>query len=560
MNYLHDNINQGLDEWVRRIDIPPHKYKLAEDRFNRIKDHLEYGSYRTASIPSARVYAQGSYRLGTIVRPLKNGEESDFDIDMVCEVQRQKESDPELLKDDVGEEVQSYASNKGMVSPKEKRRCWTLEYAPDGDGIGFHVDVLPSIPDPELGELTSFQNNSIGATSPQYTDTTIAITDKENGRDPEYEWRSSNPDGYAKWFYEICQPGFTPDLVQRQKQYIVEVCSTIEGAYRYALDVPDELLRTPFQRAIQILKRHRDVRFAGHPDEEYKPISIIITTLSAYMYLGQSNMLTTTSAVLERIIYMLSEHASLVENKAMLNKDVRAMKLIQHVSDKWYIPNPVNPHYPGDPDEKGENFADKWDRDNHARAKAFFQWVEWLREDFRTIFNSKTQTQLNEVLESRFGSKAAKESIRKHRRSQTSVIPAVTSALSRFDVPHREIIPWRENYQCYVSLSGQYRYNGQWQSFNSDSSNLPKNCELVFTAITNAHQPFSVFWQVVNTGVEAERSKDLRGKIFCAKALGIGGLRRKENTAYSGMHWVECFIVKDNVCVAHSGEFVVNIR
>jgi len=560
MNSLQENINQGLDEWARKIDIPPHKYKLAEERFNRIKDHLEYGSYRNASIPPAKIYAQGSYRLGTIVRPLKDGEESDFDIDMVCEVQREKETGPELLKDDVGEEVQSYASQNGLDTPKDKRCCWTLEYAPDGDGIGFHVDVLPSVPDQELGILISEQNSSVGYTAFEYTQTTIAITDKEKYRNPEYEWRSNNPDGYAKWFYGICQPGFTAELERSQKQLILEVCAAIEGSYRYDSDVPNALLRTPLQRAIQVLKRHRDVRFAGHPDEEFKPISMIITTLAAHLYVGQASLLTTTSMALERIVEMLSEHASLLENRAILNGNVSRLRLIQRVGNKWYVPNPVNPHYPGDPDEKGENFADKWNRGNHARAKAFFQWVEWLKEDFRAILNVGTKTQLNEALATRFGSDAAKESIHKYGHLQTSVVPVATSALSKFDVPHREIIPWQENYQCYVSLSGQYRYNGQWQSFNSDGSPIPKNCDLVFTANTNAPQPFNVYWQVVNTGIEAERMNQLRGQIFSAKTLGIGGLRQKEATAYTGMHWVECFIVKGDVCVARSGEFVVNIQ
>ncbi|WP_197996831.1 nucleotide-binding domain-containing protein, partial [Gimesia chilikensis] len=31
-------------------------------------------------------------------------------------------------------------------------------------------------------------------------------------------------------------------------------------------------------------------------------------------------------------------------------------------------------------------------------------------------------------------------------------------------------------------------------------------------------------------------------------------------TKFPGMHWVECFVVKNGVCVARSGEFVVNIE
>ena len=41
--------------------------------------------------------------------------------------------------------------------------------------------------------------------------------------------------------------------------------------------------KTPLQRAVQILKRHRDIMFAGDED---KPVSIIITTLAAKAYQG----------------------------------------------------------------------------------------------------------------------------------------------------------------------------------------------------------------------------------------------------------------------------------
>ena len=42
----------------------------------------------------------------------------------------------------------------------------------------------------------------------------------------------------------------------------------------------------------------------------------------------------------------------------------------------WYIANPVNGK---------ENFADRWHEDDHARARAFFRWVDALREDLVDI-------------------------------------------------------------------------------------------------------------------------------------------------------------------------------
>ena len=65
---------------------------------------------------------------------------------------------------------------------------------------------------------------------------------------------------------------------------------------------------------------------------------------------------------------------------------------------------------------------------------------------------------------------------------------------------------------------------------------------------------------IVNTGEEAKSKNQLRGEIFESENWGIGGLKQKEVTRYTGTHWIECFIVSDNVCLARSGEFIVNIE
>lgn len=48
-----------------------------------------------------------------------------------------------------------------------------------------------------------------------------------------------------------------------------------------------------------------------------------------------------------------------------------------------------------------------------------------------------------------------------------------------------------------------------------------------------------------NFGDEAKNAGDLRGEI----SDDIGS-SKKEHTKYMGEHYVECFIIKDNKCVA----------
>ena len=70
------------------------------------------------------------------------------------------------------------------------------------------------------------------------------------------------------------------DLVKRRSYATIE-------------EVPTYELKTPLQRAIQLLKRHRDVMFADNP--EVAPISMILTNLSGRAYNGEEECLSCRS-------------------------------------------------------------------------------------------------------------------------------------------------------------------------------------------------------------------------------------------------------------------------
>jgi hypothetical protein len=62
----------------------------------------------------------------------------------------------------------------------------------------------------------------------------------------------------------------------------------------------------------------------------------------------------------------------------------------------------------------------------------------------------------------------------------------------------------------------------------------------------NVPAPYEVHWKVKNTGAEARRKGDLRGQIEPDR----GRQRRTEYTRYWGNHYVECYVIKDGICVA----------
>lgn len=66
-------------------------------------------------------------------------------------------------------------------------------------------------------------------------------------------------------------------------------------------------------------------------------------------------------------------------------------------------------------------------------------------------------------------------------------------------------------------------------------------CNLVYT---NCPGDYRVLWKVKNVGPEAERKNCLRGQIRDR------GKKISEPTSFFGNHYIECYIVKNNVCVA----------
>ena len=99
---------------------------------------------------------------------------------------------------------------------------------------------------------------------------------------------------------------------------------------------------------------------------------------------------------------------------------------------------------------------------------------------------------------------------------------------------------------------------------NSNGRQLQDGILLKYIASTNASGPYQIKWQVVNTGPHAAREKDLRGNFFDAKLTNRSLSSDKhinwEHAKYTGKHWIECFVVKNDICVARSGRFYVNIK
>jgi hypothetical protein len=502
-----------LNQIAATIDISDENFKSAEKRYQNLSDWLSRkDSCLHKCLPSISV--QGSFLLGTVVRPVS---ETDFyDVDLVCSL-RVSQCSQRTLKEAVGREIQLYKEANGIKKNIiEGDYCWTLEYASDAH---FSMDILPSVPDASIKMehiSTEISQHSIRLTYRKHNSYSQSI--------PFYEWKLSNPIGYGQWF------------VSRMKDIFDKIRSGIftENMALYASveDIPRYRIKTPLQRVVQLLKRHRSIVFLDNP--EVAPSSIVITTLAAKAYNGEDNVL-----------------------DALINVSEKMERYISQRNGMYYLLNPVNPQ---------ENFMDLWN-ENALLKEKFYMWLGKLQRDIKYIASRVSIDDSIEQMRTMFGSRVVTEvaKITTTNVPTYALIPAQriikAYGLSRFLEAHVEAIPDYESIPIEIKIKASYiDDDGREVPFQNDGLPIPKGKELKYYASSSKiHRPYEVFWQVVNTGADARYRGALRGGLFAQKAGWNGGTVLQEHSQYSGMHWVECFFKNRGSFIARSGRFVVNI-
>ena len=321
-----------LETLVETLDIAPSLYQRAIDRHRSLGEWLCRDGSRLKNF-NPRVSPQGSFRHGTVVRPLV--EDAEYDLDNVTTLDVSKKAiTQKKLKELYGLEMRDYAKAYGMLAPlEEKNRCWRLRYA---DQEKFHLDSLPSLAEEE-GVIISLRARNVPE---EWAKRAIAITDRSH---PTYEqvsiaWPTSNPRGFARWL-EAKMGSLAEarrlDLVKRRSYATIE-------------EVPTYELKTPLQRAIQLLKRHRDVMFADNP--EVAPISMILTNLSGRAYNGEEDVYLAVCGILSRMLEFVRPEPP-------------------------HVPNPTHPE---------EDYADKWTKDPRLELN-FRHWRAQAVRDFAQL-------------------------------------------------------------------------------------------------------------------------------------------------------------------------------
>jgi hypothetical protein len=114
-----------LDYIVDSLDIPESYYRRAADRHRSLGEWLCRPESKVASF-RPHVTPQGSFRFGTVTRPLDA--DSEYDLDNVVTLELPKSSMTQSgLKSLLGSEIKAYAEVHQMLTPvEEMNRCWRL--------------------------------------------------------------------------------------------------------------------------------------------------------------------------------------------------------------------------------------------------------------------------------------------------------------------------------------------------------------------------------------------------------------------------------------------------
>jgi hypothetical protein len=128
-----------------------------------------------AAFPDAEIYAQGSYALDALVKPLTakqgNGKAGEYDIDIAIE--RAGWGGALDALQEIARITNEHHIYGDMTIDESHDRCVRIEYAPDDTGVSFHMDLV-----------------AIKATGGERK-----VADRA-----ENEWKPSDAKRFAEWF------------------------------------------------------------------------------------------------------------------------------------------------------------------------------------------------------------------------------------------------------------------------------------------------------------------------------------------------------------------------
>jgi|TARA_R110002050_G_scaffold151000_1_gene277960 hypothetical protein len=318
-----------LDSVFNNLDLTKTQRERIETAYNAVGNYL--ASCDHPLLKGAQIYPQGSMRLRTTNKPISQEE---FDVDLILFLPNAGYAKRDEIVKVVKRHLLDNDVYKDLV--EELPRGLRINYKGD-----YHLDITPA----KAYDLE---------VSPGHP---LWVVDKRTG------FKESNPEGMALEFDKVCL--MMP--VIRRKNAIIEAFDD-----KSVTELPDQSKKKPLNRIIQILKRHRDVwsQIENNPYADFKPISVIITTLACQAYVEIIKSERTYDSELDLIldvIELMPHH-------------------IKIYFDEVLIANPTM---------RPENYAEKWNRvekqEGQKYRRAFYVWHQEAVDTFERLANENNR-------------------------------------------------------------------------------------------------------------------------------------------------------------------------
>ena len=301
-----------LNRMAASLQLDETRFNKMETAYKAVSEWIENGEGFFKNV-EFEIYPHGSALAGTTVKPT---EKEEFDLDFVIHIRMDWEKyDPTEVYNELKRRLEEHDTYKKLLEPKN--RVLRLNYAGD-----FHMDIMPGcqefVDDPDR----------------------ILVRDKKLKDNV-----SSNPCGYGTWF------NGKADMV---KEFLLEKAYAME-------ELPEQEpyhLKKPLKRAVQLIKRYRNIYFENDLDNATS--SIILTTLAGQFYDGEGTIYETVNNIVSR---MHQAAKSGVE--------------------RFKVYNPVN---------RDEDFTDKWEQE----PKVFDRFLDFVKDFKQTWEAIKHESDINE--------------------------------------------------------------------------------------------------------------------------------------------------------------------
>lgn len=364
--YHISEIDDQLNRIAESLQLPKTKRELANQRYKALAFCLENDPFFFKHwIHDA--YPQGSFAIRTTVKPYKKLE---FDLDFVIHL-RYGAGDfytAMQILDELWNCLKRNETYKDMI--ERKNRCVRVLYAD-----GFYIDIMAGC------QESSFDMQR------------LKVPDRKTKL-----WTPSNPLGYASWFKFIST--LSEDEFKRLKRaYNTKLGLSEQSEVRMSQDIekePPYELKSPLERAVQILKRLRDVYF--YDKQDLATSSIILTTLAGYSYRKQLSVFETIDGAIDYIEGL--------------------------VAKQWNRSTPINVINPANPNEA---FSDKWEDDPNLYT-AFLQFIAFARTTWEQLKRNPNDDQRRSAMMNAFGESRIKSILEEFNTEKTKALRKIVTA------------------------------------------------------------------------------------------------------------------------------------